>query len=277
MSDSQQPENQWRWPIGKNFSPTSLKTFGECPSRVKMQYLQQLEPPYKWVRHFALGRATHNALRTIANQLKNGAPLITEDQIRLLCRTEMPVDEYPSEEARESDIRLVLNWVRKGRIWLESLKIEDWMLIEGWAHREFPMFKSQIQYSMITRPDLILKQQDEDGVEYFHIIDWKTGSVWELPDVPVIMRFALRNHLEQWIGDANEANVQFTWYWLDHDERRTVDVSMDHVGSIWPDIVRQMTDLALETEWKAIPGRYCEYCPYYKNHCPEEMPPLKDW
>lgn len=276
MSDFQQPEQQWRWPIKKNFSPTSLKTYGECPSRVKMQYLQKLEAPYKWVRHFALGRSTHNALRTIANQLKTGSELMQEEHIRRMCAFEMPIPEYPSEEAREADIQLVISWVRKGRAWLESLDIDEWMLIEQYTSREFEMFQAKVPYSMITKPDLVLRRLDEEGKPYFHIIDWKTGSVWELPDVPIIMRFALRNYLEEWAGEANSANVQFTWYWLDHDVRKDVDVSMELVSRSWPGIVDQMTSLALETDWIATPGSYCRFCPYYKNHCPEEMPPELD-
>lgn len=276
MSDTQQPEQQWRWPIGKNFSPTSLKTYAECPSRVKMYYLQNLEPPYKWVRHFALGRSTHNALRTVAQQLKTGSELISDDQIRFLCRFEMPIDEYPTEEAREADIQTVIHWVHKGRDWLQSLDIDEWMLIEAWAQRDFTMFQADVPYAMITKPDLVLKRVDEEGVEYFHIIDWKTGSVWELPDVPIIMRFALREYLEEWVGDANSANVQFTWYWLDHDVRKDVDVSMELVSRSWPDIVEQMTSLALETDWIATPGSHCRFCPYYQNFCPEEIPPEID-
>lgn len=276
MTDTSQPEQIWRWPPGKNFSPTALKTYGECPSRVKMNYLQKLESPYKWVRHFALGRSTHNALRSIANQLKTGSELMLDEHIRRMCEFEMPISEYPSEEAREYDIGLVIGWVRRGQAWLESLDIQDWMLIEQFVARDFEMFSARVPYSMITRPDLILRQIDDDGQEYFHIIDWKTGSVWELPDVPIIMRFALREYLDGWVGDANSANVTFTWYWLDHDVRRDVDVSMELVSRSWPGIVEQMSSLALEEEWKATPGRHCRYCPYYKNYCPEEMPPELD-
>lgn len=277
MSENQQTEQQWRWPIGKNFSPTALKTYAECPSRVKMQYLQKLEPPYQWVRHFALGRATHNALRSIANQLKTGSELMLDEHIRQMCELEMPQKEYPSAEAREYDIGLVIGWVRRGRGWLQSLEIEDWMLIEQFADRKFEMFQAKVQYSVITRPDLIVKQLDDDGEPYYNVIDWKTGAVYELPDVPVIMRFALRSQLESWMGEANAANVRFTWYWLDADVRREVDVSMEHVSRQWPDIVQQMRSLALESEWKATPGRHCLYCPYYRNYCPEEIPPDSEY
>lgn len=278
MSDSPQSEHQWRWPNKKNFSPTTLKTYSECASRVKMQHLQKLEPPEKWVRAFAVGRTTHNALRTIAAQLSVGASeFITDEQIRNLCRFEMPLREYPTAEAHEADIRLVISWIRKGQAWLQSLDVVEWLRIEQYESRNLTMFSGEIPYSMSTRPDLVLKQIDEDGEPYFHILDWKTGAVWELPDVPVIMRYALHDRLENWAGDANAANVKFTWFWLDHDFRKSVDVSYEHSTYRWPDIVKQMKSLALETEWKATPGRYCVYCPYYKNHCPEEIPPGEDW
>lgn len=273
MSDTQQPEQQWRWPNGKNFSPTALKSYGECPSRVKMQYLQKLEPPYQWVRHFALGRSAHNALRSIANQIRTNSPRMLDEHIRGMCEYEMPLHEYPSEAAREYDIGLVVSWVRRGQAWLESLEIQDWMLIEQFVQRDFEMFHAGVSYSMITKPDLIVRQRDDEGEEYFRIIDWKTGAVYPLPDVPIIMRFALKEQLDQWIGEANAANVVFTWYWLEHDVRKDVDVSMELVSRSWQDIVNQMTSLALESEWPATPGAHCRYCKFYQNFCPEEIPP----
>lgn len=277
MSDTPQPEPQWRWPNKKNFSPTVLKMFGECPSRVKMQYLQKLEPPEVWVRAFAVGRSAHNALRTVAEQLKVGGPVhLTDDQIRFLCRFEMPVHEYSTEEAREADIQLVIRWVRKGQAWLESLQVEEWLRIEQFEERQLTMFGAQVPYSMITRPDLVIRQIDEDGNPYFRIIDWKTGSVWEHPDVPVIMRYALKDRLDEWSGDANSANVTFTWFWLEHDFRSDVEITYEDSVFQWPDIVRQMKALALEKDWIATPGRHCKFCKYYKNFCPEEIPPDLD-
>lgn len=275
MSESEQPEQQWRWPNDRNFSPTVLKTYGQCASRVKMQYLQKLPAPEKFVPFFASGNAAHSALSTIAQQLKVGAELITEEQIRNVARFHMPEHEYPSPEYREAEIQKVLKWVARGRAWLESMDVVEWLRIEQFELREFSMFQSQAPYTMITRPDLVLKRLDEDGETYFQIIDWKTGTVWEDNDVPVLMRYALREKLAEWVGtaDVNSANVVFTWNWLEHDVRKDVDVSMEHVGNAWPDIVKQMQSLALESDWIATPGRYCVYCPYYKNQCPEEIPP----
>lgn len=276
MTDTPQPEQQWRWPNDRNFSPTVLKTYGECASRVKMQYLQKLAAPEQFVPFFASGRAAHSALSTIAQQMRVGADRIGEEQIRNLARFHMPEHQYPTPEYREAEIQKVLKWVARGTAWLDSLDVLEWLRIEQFESREFPMFPAQVPFKMITRPDLILKRLDDEGEPYFHVIDWKTGSVWEEHDVPVIMRFALREKLEEWVGEANSANVVFTWNWLDHDYRKNVDVSLEHVNLYWPGIVSQMKSLALESDWLATPGRYCVYCPYYKNHCPEEIPPDND-
>lgn len=273
MSENTPPERQPRWPNDRNFSPTVLKTYGECAFRVKLQYVDKIEQPDRWVRHFALGRSTHQALRTIANQLKIGAPLIDDDAIRMLCRFEMPIKEYPTEEAREADIQQVIRWVHRGSAWLQSLDVEEWLRIEQYESRSLTMFQSNSPYSMISKPDLVLRRRDEDGEEYFHIIDWKTGAVWEHHDVPVIMRYVLKDHLDEWTGEANAANVVFTWHWLEEDYRKDVDVSMEHVQQVWPGVVNQMKSLATEQDWIATPGKHCNFCPYYKNYCPEEIPP----
>lgn len=277
MSDNTSPERAPRWPNDRNFSPTVLKTYGQCASRVKMQYVQKLEGPDKWIRAYALGRPTHQALKIIARQLSVGADgSVTDEQIRDFCRFEIPRKEYSSDEAHEADIQQVIRWVRKGESWLKALHVEEWLRIEQFERRNFTMFPAKVPFSMVTSPDLVMKQIDEDGQPYFHIVDWKTGSVWEEPDVPVIMRFALREKLQEWTGDANAANVKFTWYWLDHDYRKQVDVSMEQVDYVWPGVVNQMKSLATEQDWIATPGYHCNFCPYYKNYCPEEIPPQRD-
>ena len=273
MSDTQQPEQQWRWPNGIAMSPSSLKSYSQCASRVKMQYLQNLEPPEEWVRHFGLGNATHSALGTIAQQIKVGIEPIGEEQIRLLCGMHLPLKEYPTEEAREADIRDVLLWVKRGREWLEKLDVDDWLVIEQKRRRHVPLFPAQSSYELLTKPDLIIRQTDEHGEPYFHVIDWKTGAVYEEPDVPVITRYVIRRELQDWTGNATAANMVFSWYWLRENYRKEIDLSAEHCNQHWPSVVQQMEDLATESEWIATPGWYCRYCKFYQNFCPEEIPP----
>lgn len=277
MSDISQPEQQWRWPNTIAMSPSSLKSYGQCPSRIKMRYLQNLDPPEKWVQAFAVGNATHSALGTIAQQMKVGTEPIGEEQIRMLCRFHMPEHEYPSPEAREYDVQRVLSWVARGRAWLETLDVQEWLLIEQKQRRDVSLFPAEAPYELLTKPDLIVKRMDDDGDPYFQVVDWKTGQVREEPDVPVIVRYAIRDKLQEWVGNFSAANVQFTWYWLDENYRKDIDLSVEHCNHAWPGILEQMEALATESDWLATPGWYCQYCPYYQNHCPEEMPKSDDW
>lgn len=277
MSDSPQPQQQWRWPTTIAMSPSSLKAYGQCPARVKMQYLQGLEPPEKWVHHYALGNATHSALGTIAQQMKVGAEIIGEEQIRLLCRFHMPEKEYPSTEAREYDIQQVLEWVRRGRAWLETLDVDDWLIIEQKRRRDVRLFPAQAPYELLTKPDLIVKRRDEYGEPWFQVIDWKTGAIYEEPDVPVIVRYVLKTELQQWTGNPSTANVVFTWFWLRENYRKDIDIPADHCTDYWPKVTGQMEALATETEWPASPDWYCNYCKFYQNYCPEEIPATDDW
>lgn len=263
----------WRWPNHIVMSPSSLKAFGQCKFRNKLRYLQNIDPPDIWIRNFAMGNATHDALRTVANQMKVGASIITDDQVRLGARMKLPISEYPSEEARNADIELVLRWVRRGQRYLEHLDVEDWLLIESQEYREVPLFPADAAYRLTAKPDLILRRITADGESVIHIVDWKTGQVFPEADVPVIHRYVTRAKLQEWTGNASAANVMFTWYWLDFGYYDDVDVSVEHCNHAWPGILEQMEAMATETEWKATPGWYCRFCPYYQNHCPEEMPP----
>jgi hypothetical protein len=265
-------ERIWRWPNHIVMSPSSLKAFGQCRYRNKLRYLQNIDPPDIWIRTFAMGNATHDALRTIAQQMKAGAPLITDDEIRFRARLRLPIPEYPSEVARQADIELVLQWVRRGQRYLERLHVEDWLLIESQEYREVWLFPAEAAYKLTAKPDLIIRRLTNDGQSVIHIVDWKTGNVYPEPDVPVIHRYVTRQKLQQWTGNASEAQVQFSWFWLDHGYPDDVDVSAEHCNHAWPDIMAQMEAMATETEWKATPGWYCRYCPYHENYCDEKIP-----
>lgn len=269
----------WRWPQHIVMSPSSLKAFGQCAYRNKLRYLQNIDPPEKWVRVFALGNATHSALGTIAQQMQAGANLIGDAEVRMLCSLHMPDHEYPTEESREADINSVLRWVEVGKRYLQNLNVQRWLLIERSERRPISLFETKTEYTILSKPDLVVERLDENGEPFIHIIDWKTGSrKLELEeDVPVIMRYVLRQQLQQWTGDASAANVLFTWVWLDENASDPWDASVENCNYRWPGVLEQIEAMATETEWKATPGWYCRYCPYYGNYCKEEIPPESDW
>lgn len=271
MTESED-QREWRWPNHIVMSPSSLKAFGQCHYRNKLRYLQSIDPPDTWVRNFAMGNAAHAALGTIAQQMKVGANLITDDQVRMGTRLRLPMTKYPSEEARHADIELVVRWVNRGRAWLESLDIEEFLLIESGERRPVKLFASEAEYKLLAKPDLIVRRTNRDGDSIIHVIDYKTGKIYPEDDVPVIMRYVTREKLQQWTGDASAANVMFSWNWLDHGQVDDVDLTVEHCNQAWPGILEQMEAMATETDWKATPGWYCRYCPYYQNYCPEEIP-----
>lgn len=278
MTEQPEHEQEWRWPHRIVMSPSSLKAFSQCAFRNKLRYLQSIDPPDTWVRVFALGNATHSALGTIAQQMSVGADLIGPNEVGKLCNLYLPEHQYPSPEAREADIDSVLRWVDTGVRYLRSLKVQRWLMTERSQRREVPLFPAQAPYTLLSKPDLVVERVDEDGVPFVQIIDWKTGNrPQDLEhDVPVIMRYVLKNNLQEWTGNASEARVDFTWVWLEEGFPETIDASVEHCNHRWPDIRGQMEAMATESEWKATPGWYCRYCPYYKNHCPEEIPPDLD-
>lgn len=277
MTDDSTPSDVTRrWPHQTAMSPSSLKIYGQCPYRIRLQYIDRIPRPDIFVPFFAIGNATHSALGTIAQQMKAGTSPIGPEQIRILCQLHMPMFQYPSEETWEVEVQKVLRWVDLGRRYLESLHADEWLLIEHWEKRDLPLLPSRARYALGAKPDLVVRRLDEDGEPLIHIIDYKTGKVYEEPDVPVIQRFVLRQHLQEWTGDASATNVRFTWYWLDENYRKDVDLTLEHCTYAWPGIVQQMESLVTETEWEPTPSHMCVYCPYYQNYCTAEIPPQVD-
>lgn len=61
--------------------------------------------------------------------------------------------------------------------------------------------------------------------------------------------------------------MQFTFLWLDAQERQVIDLSLDYCEWTWESVKRQICALVTEREWPVRPSRLCNYCPYNGNAC----------
>lgn len=261
-----------RWPRDRWISPTVLKTYAQCPKRVRLRHLDDIEPPWRYQVHLRKGTIAHNLLRDIAYQLRGGHPVIDETEIRKRASLRLPRELYPSEEAREASLGDIVRWVAFGRRYLERIPEPEWLVIENKLHREWYLPRYREPHTLIAQPDVMVQQTDEDGAPLIEIIDYKTGAIRPEPDPPVLMRFVARDLLAQRFGSASSARVRFTYVWLDHAEHTRIDLSVEHCTGAWPGITGQVRALAGESVWPATPSSLCRWCPYFGNICQEEIP-----
>lgn len=259
-----------RWPRDRWISPTVLNSYAKCPKRVRLQHLDQVEPPWAYHVHLAKGRVAHNLLRDIAHLLKRGYPVPDSGELRKRARLSLPLDQFPSPAARETHAADIVRWVVYGSGYLARIPDPAFLAIEKNQSRELPVFPEQSPYTLMARPDVAVLRSDGLG-PLVEIIDYKTGVIRPEPDPPVIMRFVARKLLREF-GDPSEMRVRFTYLWLDHADRTEIDLSLEHCYDVWPAITRQVQALASETAWKATPSWLCHYCPYHQNICQEQVP-----
>lgn len=189
-----------------------------------------------------------------------------------MARVHLPPQNFPTEEARMAEARDIVRWVQVGRRYLERMENPTWVLVEKSLHREWRIFRQGPPFTVIARPDVIVRQIDPDGNSYFEIIDYKTGKRRPEDMPPVILRFVARDLLQEIVGDASSAQVRFTYLWLETTEKDVKDLSVDFCNYQWEEISGDLSRLASESEWKPNPSYLCRYCPYFENVCTEKIP-----
>jgi len=262
-----------RWPRDRWISPTILNNYRNCPKHARLQYVDRVPQPWQFQPHLAKGRVAHLALKRIVDALARNQPPIDDQEVEKMASLHLPLPLFPSPEAYHASVRDVVRWVAYGRDYLIHIPGATWLLVEKNQTRTWPIFRGQIPYTIMARPDVLIQRVDEDGALLIEIIDYKTGVIRPEDDPPVMMRFVIRDLLRDVTGDASAAQVRFTYLWLDHAESTHIDLSVEYCNTLWPDIIRQASTLATETDWPARPSRLCEYCPYYRNVCQETIPP----
>lgn len=239
---------------------------------MRWQYIENVPYPRKFVLYFSKGNTVHSALQRIAEALRSGRTPIAEADVMDMALMRLPPEEFPSAEARMAEVRDVLRCVHNGRRYIERLRNPRWLLIERHLRREWNLFRETGPYKVVAKPDVIVQHEDEDGRRLVEIIDYKTGTRWMDEAPPVMMRFVARQLLETEVGDVESAQLRFTYLWLQTGQSDVIDMTPDYMSHYWDQTFREMKQLARESGWPATPSFRCNYCPYYRNVCTEEIP-----
>lgn len=261
-----------RWPVDRWISPTTLNNYRNCALRVRLAHLDRVPEPFVYNVFLRKGRIAHDILRSIAYALRRNAAPVDDETVLRMARLRLPPQNFPSEDARMADARDILRWVNVGRRYLEGIPDPEWLVIEQNLNRPIRLFPKVPAYTLIARPDVIVQRHDIGDRPVFEIIDYKTGKRRPDDTPAVIMRYVARNLLGQRVGNASSADVRFTWLWLDSGEKDVRDLSVDFCTHIWGEITADLERLASEHEWKPNPSFLCNYCPYYRHVCTEQIP-----
>lgn len=264
------------WPISKWISPTALNTFGNCPYRARLTYVDRKEPPYKFSIHLHSGRVAHELLRHTATCLKNATDPLPQDRILDIAHHRLPRNEFPSEQAWTDQAHKLAGWVEFGKKWLLAQPAPTFLRIEQNAVRPIRLWPNVDNYTLMSRADAVLLQHDPTGAPFINIVDYKTGKIREEIPPPIIMRFDLKELIHEHLGDTQTARVLFTYIWLNERQTSRIDLSAEYCESHWTEITDAARALATEQTWPATPSILCNYCPYYQNICKEEIPPSED-
>lgn len=253
------------WPPDRNISPTVLHRYLSCPREVRLNYIDQRRGFRESSISLTKGNVAHDILKQSAGRIARGLLPLGLEALADMASRRLHRNMYPSEETRQSDIAVIVRWVRYGLEYLD--RDASYLLIERYATRPVVLPSSPGSHMLMVRPDLILLRTEHDGERYVEFIDYKTGKPKDDEIVPVFTRYVARQLLKQHLPNPTIVRMQFTFLWLDVREQQVIDLSLDHCEWAWESVKRQIGALLEEREWPERPSHLCHYCPYNGNAC----------
>ena len=262
MDDSDGP----RWPMAKAVFPSAIKSFGQCPRRVRLMYIDKAEGKKEYSVFLDKGIIAHDILRRQAMLARDGKPFLEEAWIAQNALDRLPDHEYPTPEIKQSHANDIVRWVRYGLHQID--RSAEFLVIERYEIEKWVIDANET-YSFGARPDVIMLRHDEQGEPFIEFIDYKTGKPYEDEITPLLTRAVFRKQISHRLGDLIGIRMVFTWSWLDQADTRSVEIDRDYYEYQWPRVSTELKRLIHEREWIAQPSFLCNYCPFQGNHCQE--------
>lgn len=263
--DRESPQPGPSWPPDRWISPSALKSFNQCPYRVRLLYLDMIPEPKAFSLNLSKGLITHDLLAMSAWRIIGGQPDLGEEWFHEQAYRRLPRWEFPSDDARTGNAREIAHWVGRGLRYLD--RTAAFMRIERGNHREWRRGPSGAPLTIVTRPDLVLRRIDRQGEPFIEFIDYKTGRQRTDAIAPVVMRYAFTEYFKSLVPDTQSLRMQFTWLWLDSGEIDITDLTLEYSMAAWGEVTRNIERLLTERVWPAQPSNGCNYCPYNGNAC----------
>ena len=253
-----------RWLPGSWISPSALNTFSICPHKVRLQYIEKMRGQPRFSIDLSKGRIAHSLLAHAANVMRRGFEPPDDAWIAQSARQRLPFDEFPSEDERQRHANDIVQWVTFGISCLD--RQAEIINVERPRHIGWSMIVPQWEYTVITRPDVVLLRTGANGEPFVEIIDYKTGKSDPAVMVPVMTRLIFREFLAEHVP-LESTRVIFTYAWLEKRELQQVELTREVCSAQWPAIKGRIRDLVTETAWQPRPSRYCHYCDFRGNAC----------
>ncbi len=234
----------------ESLSYSAIEAFEECPLKYKYGHILKIPTPPSHALTF--GTTIHNTLKDFHTSLSMGNKLTLDDLYEMYENNWDPagyIDQVHREKQFEHGKKLLKEYYKKN---IDSnIKPEA---LEKWFNLRIGGIKFN---GRIDRIDSLAGGKVE-------IIDYKTGSAKNQKDVDKndqLSFYALG--ATEFLGLKPE---KLSLYFLETNEKFTTKRTPKQLAEVKNKIVETIKEIS-KGEFKATPGRHCEYCPY-NEICP---------
>jgi len=239
--------------------------YKDCPQRYYLQFVHKRAGRMVDKSAMTRGRVTHSVLAVAFNHLR--ARNTFPDSLDKRITERLSVDDYPSYDHWQHDVRVIGGWVEHAVESFDTRK--SVMAVEKTYAFPFPGRSAEPPFTLNARVDLVLRH-DDGGIEH---VDWKTGKRGWVDEIQnVAARIAVGKALQ-------EPRVVSTVSFLaaangEHDD--SSELSRQDVRDGWTTIKGLASSICTDNEWTPIQSGLCNWCPYYQHGCKLHRAPDTD-
>lgn len=100
------------WPADRNISPTVLNRYLTCPREVRLNYIDRRKGFRESSISLTKGNVAHDILKQSAGRIARGLSPLDPEALADMASCRLHRSMFPSEETRQSDIAVIVRWVR---------------------------------------------------------------------------------------------------------------------------------------------------------------------
>jgi hypothetical protein len=254
------------WNSRRTLSPTLLKTYLDCPHKLRLQYIEKRYAPDFESIPMEQGKVAHGMLADRARALRDRQPIVDDPAILFNeAADRLSLKLFPSGDAHAAAVADIVAWVGFGLEYID--RSATFLNIESKRNRLFTLNGNE-RLSIEARPDLILLRATPAGGQFVEIIDYKTGSKDYPDDIPpVTMRFVFKDLFKDIAADTASLPMTFTYVWLKHRDTLEIPLTMSYCEGAWVHVQGIVGSLLEEREWPVQPSNLCRYCKFSRDAC----------
>ena len=248
------------------YSHSRISTFGQCPYRFKLKYIDKVRPETEQTVEAFMGSMVHEALEKLYKDVKFHKPVSLEELLVY----------YSALWAKNWNPAIVIVRKEYGQ---ENYRSMGENYIADYYRRHYP-FNQTKTLGLEQRITLDLDGSGKYKLQgYIDRLAYQEGGIYEIHDYKTSASMPMKEYLEEDRQLAiyalavrksypNASQIKLIWHYLSANQDVVLEKTEEELEALRKAVISDIDRIESATEYPTKPDKICEWCEF-RPMCPE--------